>query len=176
MNHHPFLVKKLKEEEPVGGGFEVGRAILFDRRVAQNAFVIGAVVVHQNKIIGRGHNQRELLHDSTAHAEILAITAASNYLNSKYLNECELYVTIEPCPMCASAIQQSRIRRIIFGAYDKVMGACETHLQIPSNISFGPKIDIIAPVMEEDCAFLLVDFFSRIRSKDGKNKEGLKDT
>ena len=132
---------------------------------AQKAFdaeevPIGAIVVMQNKIIARAHNQVELLNDSTAHAEILALTTAFNFLGSKYLPEATLYVTVEPCLMCSGALYWSKIGSIIFGAYDEKNSYRKS---TGSNNPFHPKTEIIGGVMEEECSLLMKDFFKRLR-------------
>ncbi|MFC3811494.1 nucleoside deaminase [Lacihabitans lacunae] len=120
---------------------------------------VGALVVSEDKkIIGKGSNQTELLHDITAHAEILAITAASNYLGAKYLRECTLYVTLEPCVMCAGAIAWSQIDRVVFGAFDKKKGFS---MQSPPIIH--PKKDIVSGVLEYESEYLLKEFFKKLR-------------
>ncbi|MFA4986159.1 MAG: nucleoside deaminase [Candidatus Brocadiia bacterium] len=128
---------------------------------------VGAVVVCDGKIIGRGHNQRELLHDPTAHAEMIAITAAASEKSDWRLEDCEIYVTLEPCPMCASAIQQARIKTLVYGAFDRGMGACDSDLHLVTNAKFGRVVEVIAPVMEEECAELLLEFFSKARKDRG---------
>ncbi len=128
---------------------------------AQKAFdkdevPVGAIVVMNNQIIAKAHNQVELLRDSTAHAEILALTTAFQNLSSKYLPEATLYVTVEPCLMCSGALYWSKISRIVFGAsddknsYRRVSG---------SNNPFHPKTTIIGGVLEDECAKLMKDFF-----------------
>jgi len=119
---------------------------------------IGAVIVSQERIIARAHNQTELLNDVTAHAEILAITSASSYLGAKYLNECELYVTLEPCSMCAGALKWSQIGKIAYGAIDEKAGF----------MTFGkemlhPKTKIEYGILETECKVLLQDFFKSKR-------------
>lgn len=121
---------------------------------------IGAVVVCKNKIIGKGFNQIETLNDVTAHAEMLAITAASNYLGSKYLKDCKLYVTLEPCAMCATAINHSQLAEVVYGAKDSKRGY--------SNFTpalMHPKALIKREYFEEECARLLKDFFKSKRKK-----------
>jgi tRNA(adenine34) deaminase len=118
---------------------------------------IGAVVVLGNKVIGRGHNQTERLRDVTAHAEMIAITAASAYLNSKYLEECTLYVTVEPCLMCAGAIQWSRLNKVVFGAYEPKFGFTNT---TPGLLG---TTDYKNGVLEMDCKKLMQDFFKNKR-------------
>jgi len=127
---------------------------------------IGAVVVKNRKIIGRGYNRMESLNDATAHAEIVAIGAASSSLSTWRLNDCELYVTIEPCLMCLGAIMQSRISKIVFGALDTRLGAIETNNykdQIQKIYFRFPEI--IGHIMEPECKYLIQSFFIEIRKK-----------
>ena len=124
---------------------------------------IGAVVVHQNKIIGRGHNQSELLHDSTAHAEILAITAASNYLNSKYLNECEIYVTIEPCLMCSGAILLSRLKKLYFATFEPKLGAVGSVYNVLENNKYNHTLEVYSGIYAEESRHLMQSFFLKKR-------------
>jgi len=119
---------------------------------------IGAVVVHENKIIGKGYNQTEKLVDVTAHAEMLAITSAEQYLSSKYLNECTLYVTIEPCVMCAGAIQWARFGKVVFGAEEPKSG-----YRRKSNELISSKTEIVHGVLQEECAELMKKFFLKRR-------------
>ena len=121
---------------------------------------VGAVIVCNDHIIAKAHNQVESLHDITAHAEILAITAASNYLGSKYLDDCTLYVTLEPCPMCAGALKWSRIQRIVYGASDDKGGFMrygKDMLHPQSKLEYG--------IMHEECSSLLTTFFKSRRVK-----------
>lgn len=121
---------------------------------------VGAVIVMNNKIIGRGYNQVEKLTDSTAHAEIIALTAAFNFLGSKYLPEATLYVTIEPCLMCSGALYWSKIGRIVYGASDEKNG----YRKIAGNNSpFHPKTAIISGILKEETAQLMKDFFKAKR-------------
>lgn len=121
---------------------------------------IGAVVVMNNKIIARGRNMTERLQDPTAHAEMIALTAAFNAMGSKYLPEATLYVTIEPCSMCAGAAYWSKIGRVVFGADDVKNGYKKT---AGENWAFHPKTELIHGVLKEECAQLMKDFFSRKR-------------
>jgi tRNA(adenine34) deaminase len=121
---------------------------------------IGAIVVMQEKIIAKAHNQVELLNDSTAHAEILALTTAFNYLGSKYLPEATLYVTVEPCLMCSGALYWSKIGRIVFGAYDEKNSYRKT---AGNNNPFHPKTAIVGGILEEECANMMKVFFQRLR-------------
>lgn len=119
---------------------------------------IGAVVVCHDRIIARAHNQTETLHDVTAHAEMLAITSASNLLGGKYLPECTLYVTVEPCVMCAGALGWSQMSRIVYGASDEKRGFSR---YAPK--ALHPKATVTAGVLEAECAQLMKDFFKQKR-------------
>lgn len=127
---------------------------------------VGAVIVHQNKVIGRGHNQVESLNDPTAHAEILAIGAASNYLNSWRLSGASIYVTIEPCIMCAGAIVLTRIDKLFFGAFDPKKGGCGSLYNILQDKRLNHQVEIVTNVLEKDCTILLNQFFKEIRQKN----------
>lgn len=119
---------------------------------------VGAVVVCQGRIIARGHNFTERLHDATAHAEMQAITAAAEHIGAKYLNECTLYVTLEPCVMCAGALYWSQIGKIVFGAYDEKRG----YQRILQPL-LHPKTEVVGGVMQEECAELIRSFFKKKR-------------
>ncbi len=139
-------------------------------REAQKAFLedevpVGAVVVYENKIIARGHNQIERLKDPTAHAEMIAITSAANYLGTKWLNEASLYVTIEPCSMCAGAMVLARIKNLYFGALDPKTGACGSVVNIANHKKLNHRIKITKGILAEDCSSLLKEFFKRKRKK-----------
>ena len=132
---------------------------------AQKAFdsgevPVGAVIVMNGQIIARAHNQVELLNDSTAHAEILALTTAFNYLGSKYLPEATLYVTIEPCLMCSGALFWSKIGKIVYGADDEKNGYRKC---CGNKNSYHPKTEIISGISKEECAGLMKDFFKARR-------------
>lgn len=124
---------------------------------------IGAIVVFENRIIGRGHNQIEMLKDSTAHAEMLAITAASNHLQSKLLEECEIYVTVEPCVMCAGAILLSRLKRIYFGTFEPKFGACGSLFNIIESGKYNHKPEIFSGIYSDESKNLLENFFIKKR-------------
>ncbi len=124
---------------------------------------VGAVVVYENRIIGRGHNLIETLQDPTAHAEILAITAAVNYFASWRLDDASLYVTLEPCSMCAGAILSARIREVIFGASDPKLGACGTVVNILQNERLNSSVSVIPGILLTKCESILKDFFVRLR-------------
>ncbi len=130
---------------------------------AEGEIPVGAVVVSAGRILGRGHNQTERFGDVTAHAEMLAIGAASSATGGKYLTDCTLYVTVEPCPMCAGAIGWSQIRRIVIGAPDVKHGY--TVLAPAGTGFFHPKAEIVSGVLAGECAALMKDFFQRRRKK-----------
>jgi tRNA(adenine34) deaminase len=119
---------------------------------------IGAVVVARGRVIARGHNMTEMLHDPTAHAEMIALTAATEAMGGKYLQDCTLYVTVEPCPMCAAALCWAQVGRIVYGAGDPKRGYS---LYSPSLLH--PKTEVTAGVLAEDCGRLVVDFFKEKR-------------
>ena len=124
----------------------------------QDEVPVGAVVVYKQRVIAKAHNQVERLHDVTAHAEMIAITSAANYIGSKFLTDCTLYITLEPCLMCAGAIAHARLDEIVFGAYDPKKGF--------SNLQAGvlhPKTRIVGGILEAQCAALMTDFFARQR-------------
>ena len=119
---------------------------------------VGAVVVCKNRIIARAHNQTEKLTDATAHAEMLATTAAANYLGSKYLNECTLYVTLEPCVMCAGALHWVQLQKLVYGASDVQRG----YTLIKSPV-LHPKTEVVAGIKAQEAKEIIDDFFKRIR-------------
>ena len=130
---------------------------------AQKAFVkdevpVGAVIVCENQIIARAHNYTETLNDVTAHAEMQAFTAAADYLGGKYLNECTLYVTLEPCVMCGGASYWAQLKKIVFGAADEKRG-----FSILSENILHPKTEVVSGLMKEECSKLLTDFFQSKR-------------
>ena len=127
---------------------------------ADEEIPVGAVVVINNKIIARGHNQVERLHDPTAHAEILAITSACSYLGAKYLPDATLYVTIEPCHMCAGALYWSKLKRVVFGAKDVKQGYQSFYA---NKNPFHPKTEVVGGMLADECAKLMQDFFKARR-------------
>ena len=120
---------------------------------------IGAVIVQHGMVIGKGSNQTELLQDPTAHAEMIAITAAASYLESRRLEECVMYVTLEPCPMCAGAIVLARLPVLVFGAYDPKAGACSTLYTITNDTRLNHRVHTIGGILEEKCGGILKEFF-----------------
>lgn len=123
---------------------------------------IGAVVVCNNSIIARAHNLSERLHDVTAHAEMQAFTAASGFLGGKYLNECILYVTIEPCLMCAGAAFWTQLNTLVYGASDPLRGFRQVEKKAASSL-LHPKTKVVPGILQEECSLLLKNFFSRKR-------------
>ena len=119
---------------------------------------VGAVIVCRGRIIGRGHNMTETLHDPTAHAEMIAITAATEAMGGKYLNDCTLYVTVEPCPMCAGALAWSQIGRVVYGALDPKRG-----FSLYSPSLMHPKTEITAGVLAGECGEIVSEFFRNKR-------------
>ena len=128
---------------------------------------VGAVVAHKGKIIGRGHNRREALRDPTAHAELLAITAAANHLGDWRLAGCTLYVTKEPCPMCAGALVNARLDRLVFGAWDEQAGCAGSLYQLCRDPRFNHQVEVAGGVLEERCQSLLKAFFAKTRAAGG---------
>ena len=124
----------------------------------QDEVPIGAVIVCKGQIIARAHNLTEMLNDVTAHAEMQAITAAANHIGGKYLNDCTLYVTVEPCPMCAGALAWSQIGRVVYGASDPKRG-----FSMFSPSLMHPKTEVVSGVLAEDCSSLVTEFFRNKR-------------
>lgn len=136
--------------------------------LAKEEVPIGCVIVYKGEIIARAHNLREQLKDPTAHAEMIAITQAASFLESWRLEETTLYVTLEPCPMCAGALVLSRITRLVYGAKDAKGGACESHLNLPQDPHWNHQVEIKGGVLEIECGTLLSDFFRQLRDKKSK--------
>ena len=134
-----------------------------------NEVPIGAVIVMNNKIISKGYNKRECKKNALLHAEIIAIEKACKKLKSWRLSDCELYVTLEPCPMCMGAIINSRISKVVFGAYDKKAGSCGSVVNL-NDYPYNHHPEIIGGVLEKECSSILSDFFSTLRKKKTKKK------
>jgi tRNA(adenine34) deaminase len=132
----------------------------------RNEVPIGAVAVHENRIVGRGHNQTEGLKDPTAHAEILAITAAANALQSWRLNGVEIFTTVEPCIMCAGALVLARVKRIVFGTRDEKFGGCGSVFNIVSEPKLNHRIEITEGVLTDQAAALMKSFFKKKRKRE----------
>ena len=128
-----------------------------------NEVPIGSIIVLNNEIIGKGYNQCETLKDPTAHAEIISITAACSTLNDWRLNDCSIYVTKEPCPMCAGAIINSRLKHLIFGAYDDKKGCCGSLYQLCGDKRLDSITSVKGGVLENECSMILKEFFSSKR-------------
>lgn len=137
-----------------------------ERAFEQNEVPVGAVVVHNNTIIAKGYNQVEKLHDPTAHAEMIALTAASAHVGQKFLKDCILYVTMEPCPMCAGAIVLSRIPTIVFGCYDPKMGASGSVMNVTENKKLNHQVHVIGGVLDAECGAMVKEFFGKLRKKN----------
>jgi tRNA(adenine34) deaminase len=149
------------------------RAALREARASADAdeVPVGCVIVHDGAIIGRGHNQVEGLNDATAHAEILAIGAASTALQSWRLGDCTLYVTLEPCAMCAGAMVLARLGRLVYGAADPKAGACGSVLDVIHERRLNHRVDVTTGVMAEDCGEVLRTFFARKRREAAEKVE-----
>lgn len=146
-------------------------------REAERAFEaeevpVGAVIVHAGKVIGKGFNQREKLEDPTAHAEMLAITAAAQALGDWRLEDCTLYVTLEPCPMCAGAIVNARVKRVVFGATDPKAGACGTLMNVVQDSRLNHRVELVAGVLAEESGAILKQFFRTRRKAQSENASG----
>ena len=142
---------------------------------AQRAFdadevPVGAIVVREGEIIGKGYNQIEHLQDPTAHAEMIAITAAANHLSSRRLENCTLYVTLEPCPMCAGAIVLARIPTLVFGSYDSKAGACGTLYDIVEDRRLNHTVHVVGGICDKESEILLKRFFAKKRVQGVLNK------
>lgn len=126
---------------------------------------VGAIVVKNDHIIGKGYNQTERLNDPTAHAEMLAISAACSTLGQKYLQDCTLYVTLEPCPMCTGALVWSKIDQVVIGALDAKAGSCGSVHNLAESDKLNHQVDVMHGFMEEDCEWILKKFFQERRSE-----------
>jgi tRNA(adenine34) deaminase len=135
------------------------------RAAASNEVPVGAVIVHGREIIARAHNQIELLKDPTAHAEMIAITQATNFLGAKWLQDCVMYVTIEPCSMCAGALVLARIKKIFFGAPDPKTGACGSIIDIVRHKTLNHKAEVEGSLLSAECGRLMSEFFQKKRRK-----------
>lgn len=136
---------------------------------SENEVPVGAVIVHkERRLIASAHNQREQLKDPTAHAEMIAITQAAEALESWRLDDCTLYVTLEPCPMCAGAILQARISRVVFGASDSKAGAVVSLFSLLNDVRLNHRCEVVADVLAEPCGKILSEFFRRQRAMGKK--------
>lgn len=131
---------------------------------------VGAVIVKDNKIIARAHNQKEYKNDTTNHAEILAIKKASKKLNSWRLSDCDMYVTLEPCSMCAGALIQSRIKKVVIGTLDKKTGACGSVLNLLEDYKFNHVVEVETGILKDECEDMLKKFFKELREIKKRKK------
>ena len=131
---------------------------------------VGCVIVKDGKIVARAHNQKETKTDTTKHAEIIAIQKASKKLNAWRLLDCEMYVTLEPCPMCAGALIQSRIKKIYIGTMDEKTGACGSVLNLLKDYDFNHKVEVETGIEQEECEKILKNFFKKLRKIKKQNK------
>ncbi|MEP9412499.1 MAG: tRNA adenosine(34) deaminase TadA [Candidatus Brocadia sp.] len=129
------------------------------KAVEKDEVPVGAVIVYENRIIARAHNQREMLNDPTAHAEMIAITQAAAYLQNWRLTGTTIYVTLEPCAMCAGALVQSRVDTLVYGAVDKKGGACTSVMNLVQEPRFNHRLKVIPDILAGECKYLLQKFF-----------------
>tara|TARA_Y100001970_G_scaffold291013_1_gene426695 strand:- start:808 stop:1278 length:471 start_codon:yes stop_codon:yes gene_type:complete len=134
-----------------------------EKAYQNNEVPIGSIIIKDETIIGRGYNQCEGLNDPTAHAEMIAITSASNTLKSWRLTDCTLYVTKEPCAMCSGALINARVSMVVFGAYDDEEGCCGSFYQLCQEPKFNHQLSIRGGIMEDSCKHILIDFFREKR-------------
>ncbi|MBN2424917.1 MAG: tRNA adenosine(34) deaminase TadA [Calditrichaceae bacterium] len=132
---------------------------------------VGAVIVLDGKIIGRGYNQVELLKDPTAHAEMIAITSATATMQEKWLRDATMYVTVEPCSMCAGASVLARLKRIVYGVTDVKTGAHSSLFNLLNDPRLNHRIEVVPGIMKDECAALMYDFFESLRDQDKKSTE-----
>ncbi len=149
------------------------RAAIAEAKLAEGKgeVPVGAVIVHEGDIIGRGHNLRELSQDPTTHAEMIAIRQAAQALGSWRLIDTALYVTLEPCPMCAGALVNARVPRVVWGCNDPKAGATETLYTIGSDPRLNHRFECVPGVLREECSELLTRFFAAIRAKNSTAKQ-----
>ena len=131
--------------------------------LTKNEVPVGAVIVKDNLIVGRGHNLVETMKDPSAHAEMIALSAACSTIENKYLKGCTLYVTLEPCPMCAGALVWSKISRIVIGSLDANAGACGSLFNLTNHNKLNHKVEVIHSILEDECSSLLTNFFRKKR-------------
>lgn len=139
-----------------------------ERAMEANEVPVGAVIVHDGRIVGRGHNQVEGLQDPTAHAEILAITAAANTLKSWRLDGCTIYVTLEPCPMCIGALMNARAARLVFATHDPKKGAVGSVVDLSEEEQLNHHLEVDSGTLRQESSMMLKAFFEKLRKKSGK--------
>lgn len=147
-----------------------------NRAMDKDEVPVGAVIVHNNKIIARGHNQIEMLNDPTAHAEMIAITSASDYLKNWRLIDCDIYVTLEPCIMCTGALLAARIRNIYFSTFDSKFGACGSIHNLAEDSKTNHTINVFSGLLMDESRLMLDHFFSMMRIKNSGNQKNINGT
>jgi len=169
-----FYMNEELEKSALGGLTEqkyMRMAIEAARIAEENGDVpIGAVIVYKDQIIGKAYNQREQLADPTAHAEIIALTQAASALENWHLNNCTMYVTLEPCPMCAGALVLARMDRLVYGCDDPKSGACGSLYNIAQDGRLNHRLEVTAGVLEKECREQLQNFFERRRREEARLK------
>jgi len=141
------------------------------KAVEANEVPVGAIIVHAGKIIARAYNQVELLKDATAHAEMLALTQAEAAVGDWRLTDCDLYVTKEPCPMCAGALVHTRVRRLIFGCADPSAGAAGSVMNLLQMPAFNHRCDVVSGVLQDECVAILQNFFRKRRDEQSETPQ-----
>jgi len=134
-----------------------------EKAFAINEVPIGCVIVYDGQIIGRGHNRRTIDKNSLKHAEIIAINEACAFMGDWRLEDCHIFVTVEPCPMCAGAILQARVKSLYFGAWNKKAGACGSVIDIIGTSGFNHRVEMYPEVMHDECSVLMSSFFAQLR-------------
>ena len=145
-----------------------------ERGAREGEVPVGAVVVRGERVLARAHNRPIHLHDPSAHAEILALRRAARKVANYRLEGCDLYVTIEPCPMCAGAIVQARLRRAVFGARDPKAGACGSVLRVLNHTKLNHQVELTSGILADDCAGIIREFFRKRRNKAGNGTRQIK--
>jgi len=153
-NHEFYIRECLKEAE---------------KALEEGEVPVGAVMVHSGRIIGRAHNQKERLKDPTAHAEMIALTQAASFLDNWRLDGVDVYVTIEPCIMCAGALVQARVKRIVYGTDDPKAGGCGSVFNIVTDKRLNHQIEVIAGILKDNCQAILKEFFKTKRCSHSDN-------
>ena len=146
-NHERWMQEAIKEAK---------------KALQENEVPVGAVVIHNSQVIGRGYNQVEKLKDPTAHAEMIAITSATNHLQEKWLGECSLYITVEPCSMCAGAIVLSRLKTVVYGVQDIKTGAHSSVFNLLNEPRLNHQVEVIPGILKDQCSALMIDFFEKL--------------
>jgi tRNA(adenine34) deaminase len=160
-------MKRLMNEMPNKSDKEFMRIAIEAAKIAEenDDVPIGAVIIYQNQIIGKAYNQREQLKDPTAHAEIIALTQAAAFMESWRLNDCTIYVTLEPCPMCAGALVLARMKRLVYGCDDPKTGAVKSLYNIVQDQRLNHRLEVTSNVLAAECSELLQEFFQKRRTE-----------